>query len=312
MGQSERKPCDERIWGIVMKKWLVLGAVCLALITGSSVTMARDYDAELRKCLVQSASSYDAVILALWSGLAMTQHTAITSMVAMPETEFVKITEEAGNIYLRLAGEMCLNETFNALKYIGSNALNSGLDYLVAVRASDNYSDLGTRKAIALFNAYTEDKLYATLLNAIGTSIDKPKDDEKNYEYELKKCLIQSASVRDKALLALWSGLIMTQHTDVAPMNVISENEFLKITEEAGKVYLRLTCEMCLEETFNVVKYGNDNALGNCFSWLEEVSKPEVDSNIGVQNALHLFDNYTSNNLFKLLKKHAENKDVTN
>ncbi|SIO25402.1 hypothetical protein [Halodesulfovibrio marinisediminis] len=289
-----------------MKKLFVLGMVCLAFLIGSLAAEARDYDKELRDCLVQSASPKDAVILALWSGLAMTQHTAVAPLVNISEKEFLKITKEAGDVYVRLGGVMCLDETFNALKHVGPNALNNGLDYLVSVRSAENYSDAGTRKAIALFNAYTEDELYGTLLNLIGSPVDKPIDEKINYEYELKKCLLQSATPKDTVILALWSGLIMTQHTAVASMGIVSEKEFLRITEAAGDVYLRLTCEMCLNETFNALKHGGDNTLGNSFAWLEEVSKPGIDSDSGIQKALTLFHTCTSETLFDLLKQYFE------
>lgn len=296
-----------------MKKLFVLSVVCLAFLIGSSVANARDYNEELRRCLVQSASSKDTVILALWSGLAMTQHTAVASMVTISEKEFLKITEEAANVYLRLAGEMCLNETFNALKYEGPNSLNNGFDYLAEVRWPENYSDAGARKAIGLFNAYTEDTLYSTLGTLLGSSVDKAsnygKDYERNCENELKKCLIQSASSKDKTILALWSGLIMTQHTAVAPMVSISEKDFLKITKEAGNVYLRLTCEMCLNETFNAVKHESGNALGDSFTWLEEVSKAENDSDAGVRKALKLFHAYTAEKLLNLLEQWAKSNE---
>ncbi|SIO25241.1 hypothetical protein [Halodesulfovibrio marinisediminis] len=291
---------------LILMVVLVILAV-LAFMVVRAIIYALYYDQKLKKCLVRSATPKDNAMLALWAGLLMTQHTAVAHMVSISREEFSKVTEEAAKVYLRLAGDLCLDETYKALKYTGDEALNDSMQYLSNASWPDKFLDSGVMMVEELFHAYVDDRFYTTMENLLDNSFDKPRERGRDYKNELKNCLVEWSSPRDKAMLSLWLGLRMTEHVAVASTVNISREEISQIIQEAGKVYLHLTCEMCLAEAVNVLKFEGNEAFNDSFQYLEEVSQQEFLSDPGIRNALELFSSYRSK-INDLLREKAKSE----
>ena len=141
-----------------MKKLFVLGVVCLTFLVGSSVAKAGVYGDELTKCLVSSMDSKDKIKLAQWMGGAFTQHKAVASLVSVSPKKFLKITEEAGDVYLNLVFGVCLNETLNAIKYEGGAVFANSFKYVGQIVTRDLMLDADVQAAMNLLSVYFADK----------------------------------------------------------------------------------------------------------------------------------------------------------
>lgn len=268
----------------------------LVILLGYLQRKVTYYDDELKKCFIHSASREDEAILGLWASLVMTRHSAVIYKLTISEEEFSKVTEEAANVFLRLVGEECFDEAGKAVENFCQKAFYDSLRHLISSSRSELDLDAGVKKATELFFSYTKDSL-ADLLER------ESKDSAKGGGEALKNCLVQSARQRDKAILSLAGGLPYMQHTAIAHMVSIPQEDFVKVTEEAAKIYVRLLKEECFAEAVKAVEYGGREAINNSMGYLTTAGWPEFYSDYGIRKAMYLFEDFVAKKLDSLPKE---------
>ena len=105
---------------------VLAAAALLAPATGR----AGVYSDALSRCLVERTSDEDKVLLARWIFTVISAHPSTTSLATINEAQKVETVRGAGELFETLLAESCRDETAKAIKYEGTQALNTSFKVL--------------------------------------------------------------------------------------------------------------------------------------------------------------------------------------
>lgn len=111
--------------------------VIVTTFTISINTYAGIYTNEVSKCLIDSTSARDKVILVKWIFSTMSIHPTIESMSSISKIQSEKINKNFANLLTRLFTEFCHTEIKKALKYDGETALKESFGFLGEVAVEE-------------------------------------------------------------------------------------------------------------------------------------------------------------------------------
>jgi hypothetical protein len=126
------------------------------------------------------------------------------------------------------------------------------------------------------------------------------------YTDDMSRCLVNSATVKDKTDLIKWIFGIMAAHPDVAAMSAIKDKQRDELTKTAGLLLQRLMTEDCRKQTADAIKYEGNVAIQSSFAVLGQVAMQELMTNPIVARSTSDIAKYIDENKFKGLLPDAD------
>jgi hypothetical protein len=109
---------------------------------------AGPYTDDLSKCLVQSTSPADRLILVRWIFAAMSHHPAVASMTRVTAQDADRIDAQMADLFTRLLTVSCQSQAKLALAYEGDQAMSQSFSLLGQVAGKEIFSDQNVQHAM--------------------------------------------------------------------------------------------------------------------------------------------------------------------
>lgn len=108
--------------------------------------------------------------------------------------------------------------------------------------------------------------LVSLLLGASNTAIAGPFADD------MARCLVNSTSPQDRAVLVRWIFGMMSLHPDLTGMSSISTKQRDEMTKSAGALFQRLLLESCRSQTQQALQNEGPQTIQYAFQVLGQVA----------------------------------------
>mgnify|MGYP000627300516 CR=1 FL=1 len=115
------------------------------------------------------------------------------------------------------------------------------------------------------------------------------------YSDDLSRCLIESSTPTDKAVLVKWLFTSMSLHPDVVEMANVSEDQRRESNSAVADMYTKLITQTCVEQAKKAVKYEGLAAIQQGFNVFGQVAGKELFENPNVAQGLSGIDEYIDN-----------------
>jgi hypothetical protein len=144
-----------------MRLKFVLAASLLYGQTAPAV--AGIYTDDLSRCLVESTSKADQATLVQWVVVAILQHPAVATLGKTTDLDIDKANAAAGDLFMRLLTDACLEKSKKAIKYEGQAAIQAAFSVLGQVAMQDLFTDERVKKVMAGLKEHVDAKKLAAL-----------------------------------------------------------------------------------------------------------------------------------------------------
>ncbi len=139
-----------------MRLKLILAALLLYGQTAPAV--AGIYTDDLSRCLVESTSKADQATLVQWVVVAILQHPAVATLGKTTDLDIDKINAAAGDLFMRLLTDACVDKSKKAIKYEGPAAIQAAFAVLGQVAMQELFTDEHVKKVMAGLKEHVDDK----------------------------------------------------------------------------------------------------------------------------------------------------------
>ena len=128
--------------------------ILVALLFQSLISYASPYVEDLQKCLTQSTSEKDVIVLVRWFAKAISAHPNLSDISNIDEKKKVEIDKKFASYVTRLVTDDCKKEFDNVTKYEGSDAMGVAFRFLGQSSTVQLMKNKGVNSAIVEFAKY--------------------------------------------------------------------------------------------------------------------------------------------------------------
>jgi len=121
------------------------------------------YGDNLAKCLINSTSKTDRILLVRWIFTSGSQHPALKDMFLVSEKDLDKIYQDTADLFIKLLTESCKEEANLAFHYEGQTAFNESFSALGRNSAMEIVQDQEVVSSIGKFAKYMDTKRLAPI-----------------------------------------------------------------------------------------------------------------------------------------------------
>jgi len=139
-----------------MKKLSIYSVIAGVIVLFSSGLNAGVYSDDLSRCLVESSTCSDKLVLVKWMFTAMSLHPAVKSMASVSAEQRDNSNKEVADLFVRLVTETCKDQTLKAIKYEGTVAIGSSFNVFGQVAAKELFSHPDVAAGMADLNKYMD------------------------------------------------------------------------------------------------------------------------------------------------------------
>ncbi len=122
----------------------------------SSSVNAGVYSDDLSRCLVESSTSSDKLILVKWMFTSISLHPAVKSIAPVSAKQVDDSNRRMAELVVKLVTKTCKDETIKAMKYEGEMALQSSFTVLGQVAAKELFNNPDVATALAGLDKYMD------------------------------------------------------------------------------------------------------------------------------------------------------------
>jgi hypothetical protein len=127
-----------------MKKVILL--IASVLFTASC--WAGPYGDDLKKCLVESTSKRDNIVLVRWLSKALLAHPEVKDLAVIPNAKAVQIDKDFARYVERLLGENCSAQFANVIRYEDQDAIRKSFEFLGQVAMKELMDNAQVQEAV--------------------------------------------------------------------------------------------------------------------------------------------------------------------
>jgi len=102
----------------------------ILLLSLTSLSYSGPYVDDLQKCLTQSSSQKDAIVLIRWLAKAINAHPNLSDITKLDEKKKIDIDIKMASYLQKLIEKDCKNEFDNVNKYEGANGMTVAFEFL--------------------------------------------------------------------------------------------------------------------------------------------------------------------------------------
>jgi len=127
-----------------MKKVILL--IASVLFTASC--WAGPYGDDLKKCLVESTSKRDNIVLVRWLSKALLAHPEVKDLAVIPNAKAMQIDKDFARYVERLLGENCSAQFANVIRYEDQDAIRKSFEFLGQVAMKELMDNAQVQEAV--------------------------------------------------------------------------------------------------------------------------------------------------------------------
>jgi hypothetical protein len=116
------------------------------------------YSDDLSRCLVESSTSSDKLVLVKWMFTAMSLHPAVKSIASVSAKQLDDSNKETSELFIKLITETCKGQTIKAITYEGAEAIQSSFTVFGQVAAKELFSNPDVAAGMAGLEKYMDAK----------------------------------------------------------------------------------------------------------------------------------------------------------
>lgn len=102
----------------------------ILLLSHTALSYSGPYVDDLQKCLTQSSSEKDVIILIRWLAKAINAHPNLSDISKLDEKKKIDIDKKMANYFEKIIEKECKNEFDNVSKYEGANGITVAFEFL--------------------------------------------------------------------------------------------------------------------------------------------------------------------------------------
>jgi hypothetical protein len=155
-----------------MRRMMML-AVCAATLAAGQAH-AGVYGDDLSKCLVAKTTDADRQLLIQWIFSAMSVNPNLKGVVTVPEAQREATSKDAANLLETLLLTTCRESTTAALKYEGTNVIETSFGVLGQVAMRGLMSDPKVTGELERMGSYIHEDRWAQLAKETGIPVKPP------------------------------------------------------------------------------------------------------------------------------------------
>ncbi len=144
--------------GVLMKKYSIYAVIAGLIFLFSSSVDAGVYSDDLSRCLVESSTSSDKLMLVKWMFTSMSLHPAVKSMASVSAKQLADSSKETADMIVNLVTKTCRDQAKKAIKYEGGVALQSSFSVFGQVAAKELFSHPDVAAGLAGLEKYLSAK----------------------------------------------------------------------------------------------------------------------------------------------------------
>ena len=133
------------IYGIAIMRNITL---CIASLLISASCWAGPYGDDLKRCLVESTSKRDSIVLVRWLSKALLAHPEVKDLAVIPNAKAVQIDKDFARDVERLLGENCSAQFANVIRYEDQDAIRKSFEFLGQVAMKELMDNAQVQEAV--------------------------------------------------------------------------------------------------------------------------------------------------------------------
>lgn len=145
-------------------KMKIQAAAAIAVLALATPGFAGEHTDGLSECLVDKSSAADKSLLVKWIFIAMAQHPSVASMTKITADDVETNNNAAGELFMKLLTDTCVDETRKAMKFEGATALQQAFQVLGQVAGRDLMSAPEVATMMAGLAKHVDDKKLEALM----------------------------------------------------------------------------------------------------------------------------------------------------
>jgi hypothetical protein len=154
------------------RKLMAVAATAAILVLGARAE-AGVYTDDLSRCMVNSSTAEDHVVLVQWMFAAFTLHPALQSMSTLTAEQRDGFNKQVAALSERLMYTDCRAQLVAALKYEGTGAITAGFGVLGAVATRDLFGEPHVVNGMSGLDSYFDKAKQSALYKEAG--VPEPK-----------------------------------------------------------------------------------------------------------------------------------------
>ncbi len=122
--------------------------LCIASMLISASCWAGPYGDDLKRCLVESTSKRDNIVLVRWLSKALLAHPEVKDLAALSNAKAVQIDKDFARYVERLLGENCSAQFANVIRYEDQDAIRKSFEFLGQVAMKELMDNAQVQEAV--------------------------------------------------------------------------------------------------------------------------------------------------------------------
>ena len=135
-----------------------LRVAAIGLFVFASPSFAGVFTDDLSRCLVEKTTAQDKTALVQWIFVAMAQHPSVASMTKITAAQVDQHNKAAGELFMRLLTETCVDSARKAIKNEGAAAIQGAFGVLGQSAAGDLFAHPDVIKIMGGLDKYLDEK----------------------------------------------------------------------------------------------------------------------------------------------------------
>ena len=123
-------------------------ALCIASILFTASCWAGPYGDDLKRCLVESTSKRDNIVLVRWMSKALLAHPEVKDLAVISNAKAVQIDKDFARYVERLLGENCGAPFANVMRYENPDAIRGSFEFLGQVATKEMVDNGQVQEAV--------------------------------------------------------------------------------------------------------------------------------------------------------------------
>ena len=123
--------------------------LCIASLLISASCWAGPYGDDLKRCLVESTSKRDNIVLVRWLSKALLAHPEVKDLAVISNAKAVQIDKDFARYDERLLGENCSAQFASVIRYEDQDAIRKSFEFLGQVAMKELMDNPQVQDAVA-------------------------------------------------------------------------------------------------------------------------------------------------------------------
>lgn len=135
---------------------IFLGLLAITILAGVGPARAGVYTDELGKCLIESATPDDRIVLVVWMFSAAANHPDVKHIASVTEEQLDEANKNVAELFVTLLGDSCGQQTANALKYEGQASIGTAFEMFGGIAGRELFASEAVTAATAGFQKHID------------------------------------------------------------------------------------------------------------------------------------------------------------